>query len=278
MRLLQRTVIVSLFCAAVLALLPACAPAVRVDGDSPTCVGASVSAGSELSEASQWAEVHLAFDAPLAAEGAVADDLEVLVNGKAPESRTVQVDVRVEGTDVVVRLTPTAKAADGGSVYFALYDGQISVAPRRNDGALPHAKAVDGGSTAVLGETRMFTVPTGVQVGDVVCGGPSVTFTITDFAQLRCCTWFCFDEKLPLVKLHNHGFYRDTPTTVAERLAATVNASYSDAYVAASDGPNVTVTARDQSHDALVVRLVEGPNVDPSADPSADPNSTSEGA
>lgn len=278
MRLLRRIVIASLLCAALLVALPGCAPAVQVDGDSPACVGTSVSAGSDLTETSQWAEVRLTFGAPLAAEGAVADDLEVLVNGKAPDSRTVQVDARVDGTDVVVRLTPTAKAANGGSVYFALYDGQVSVASRRDDGALPHVKAANGSSTAVLGEARVFTVPTGVQVGDVVREGSSVTFAITDFAQLRCCTWFGFDEELPLVKLHNHGFYRDTPTTVAERLAATVNANYSDAYVATSDGPNVTVTARDRSHSALVVRLVEGPDVDLSADPSADPDSTNEEA
>lgn len=263
--------------AVVLVVLAGCAPAVNVDEGSPECTGATVSAGSDLTEESQYAEARLSFDAPLVASGSVLDDLDVRLNGKAPDGKTIAVTAEVEGGDVVVRLMPTREAAKGGSVYFALYDGQLSIAAKRDDGALPHVKAADGDSTAVLPEARVFTVPTGMQVGEAARDGNSVTFEIEQFAQLRCCAWFRLGDALPLVKMHNHAFYRDTSTTAAERLADTVNAYYGDAYTASANGAFVTVTARDAGAGALVAELVEGAGVDLSADASADPDATGEG-
>lgn len=270
-------VCVAAFAIALVVMLVGCAPAVQLDEGSPECTGATITAGSDLTEESQYAEVRLSFDAPLAASGSVLDDLDVRLNGKVPDNKTIAVTAAVDGGDVVVRLMPTKEAAKGGSVYFALYDGQLSVASKRDDGALAHVKAADGGSTAVLDGAQVFTVPTGVRVGEMARDGRSVTFEIAQFAQLRCCAWFKFGNTLPLVKVHNHAFYRDTSATVAERLADTVNAYYSDAYTASADGATVTVTARDDAAGALVVELVEGAGVDLSADASADPDATGEG-
>ena len=281
----------------------ACAGAVQVDEVSPRLAHVSVSAGSDLTEASQYVEVRLTFTSKLDAAEGYANDVEVLVNGEPPDIRTVLPSVVVEGADMVVRLVPTEAAAAGGSgtaVYFALYDGLVQVAAKRGDGALVHVRAAGGESNAVLEEAVTFTVPTGVAVkrveaeaGAAEAGAPgagaevvaevvadvaaevvaddeagiaatsSVTFDVTRFAQLRCCSWFWFSDELPLVMMHNHEFLRDTERTCAERLADTVNDNYGDVLAATCEGARVTVSAKDSSKGPLSVRVVEGVGVNP---------------
>ncbi|WP_449314518.1 hypothetical protein [Rubneribacter sp.] len=256
-------------------VLSGCTPAAVVDEGSPRFERAGISAGSDLTESSQYVEARLAFDAPLEAAADVASDLSVLVNGQKPDARTIEVEARAEGSEVVVRLVPTA-AADGSqpSVYYALYDGLVSVSAASADGALPHVRAEGGGSNAVLAEAVSFTVPTGVRVGgiqaaaaDAAAGaGASVSFDVEQFAQLRCCTWFWFGEGLPLVMMHNHEFSRDLPETCAQRLADTVNAVYGDSLEADCDDARVTVRAPGAADGTeLAVRVVEGAGADPGA-------------
>ena len=275
----------------------ACAGAAQVDEVSPRLAHVSVSAGSDLTEASQYVEARLTFTSKLDATEGYANDVEVLVNGEPPDTRTVLPSVVVEGADMVVRLVPTEAAGAGGSgtaVYFALYDGLVQVAAKRGDGALVHVRAAGGESNAVLEEAVTFTVPTGVAVkrveaeagaaeagADVVAdvaaevvaddeagiagiaATSSVTFDVTRFAQLRCCSWFWFSDELPLVMMHNHEFLRDTERTCAERLADTANDNYGDVLVATCEGARVTVSAKDSSKGPLSVRVVEGVGVNP---------------
>ena len=290
-----------------------CMGAAQVDEVSPRLAHVSVSAGSDLTEASQYVEVRLTFTSKLDAAEGYANDVEVLVNGEPPDMRTVLPSVVVEGADMVVRLVPTEAAAVGGSgtsVYFALYDGLVQVAAKRGDGALVHVRAAGGESNAVLEEAVTFTVPTGVAVkrveaeaGAAEAGAPragapragapragapragaevgaevvaddeagiadiaatsSVTFDVTRFAQLRCCSWFWFSDELPLVMMHNHEFLRDTERTCAERLADTVNDNYGDVLAATCEGARVTVSAKDPSKGPLSVRVAEGVGVNP---------------
>lgn len=259
-------------------LLSGCAPVAVVDEGSPRCTGSSVTAGSDLTEASQYVEVRLTFDRDLEASGQVADDLKVLLNGADPDSRTLSLEARVEGHDVVVRIVPTPEAAAGGassSVYYALYDGQVSVAARAEDGGLPHVRAAGFSSNAVLEPETTFTVPSGVRLGaiqasagDAATGtAASVSFDIQQFAQLRCCTWYSFGEGFPAVMMHNHEFSRDTLQTCAKRLADTVNANYGDSLSAEADGARVTVRTRDVvDGQELSASVLEGPGVDPTAE------------
>ncbi len=264
--------------------LAGCADAAQVDEASPRLARVAVSAGSDLTEASQYVEARLTFTGELDAAEGYADDVEVLVNGEPPDARTVQVSVVVEGADMVVRLVPTEAAAAGGSgtsVYFALYDGLVQVAAKRSDGALAHVRAAGGESNAVLEEAVTFTVPTGVAVkrveaeagtaaedeadaaGIAGAAASSVTFDVTRFAQLRCCSWFWFSDELPLVMMHNHEFLRDTERTCAERLTDTVNDNYGDALAATCEGSCVTVSAKDPAKGPLAVRVVEGVGINP---------------
>lgn len=258
---------------AVVVLMAGCSASATVDENSPRCVGVSVTSGSDLTESSQYAEMRLSFDAPLEAAGNVADDLEVTLNGAEPDADTISVEARVEDSDVVVRLVPTA-AADGKSVavYYALYDGLVQVSAKADDGGLAHVKAQGGSSNAVLDEPCSATVPTGIELtvdaqaaGDAASGTPaSVTFTVEQFARLRCCSWLYFGPGLPIVMTHNHEFARDLPATCAQRIADTVNANYGEWLQASCDGATVTVTAAamedGQVMDAV---LVEGVGADP---------------
>lgn len=255
--------------------LSGCSASAVVDEASPRCEGASIAAGSELTDASQYVEVRLAFDAPLEAAGNAADDLEVLVDEEPVDAKTMRLEASVDGSDVVVRLTPSPEA--GGSsptVYFALYGGLVSVEAKSADGGLAHVRAAGGGSNAVLGEPRSFTVPSGIRIGSVesVAGDAgsgtvaSVSFTIEQFAQLRCCTWISFGTNEPLVLMHNHEYLRDTEKTCAKRLADTVNDACKGALAAEAEGARVTVRAVEAvDGQELTALIVEGEGVEPSA-------------
>ena len=264
-----------LACLLAVVMLSGCTAQAVVDESSPRCSGASVFAGSDLTESSQYAEVRLAFDAPLEASGNVADDLQVTLNGEAVDAETIAVEASVDGSDVVVRLVPTA-SADGkqASVYYALYDGLVQVAAKADDGGLAHVKAAGGSSNAVLDEPVTATVSTGIQVavqaqtaGSAAAGTPaSVTFAVRQFAQLRCCSWFYFGEGLPIVMTHNHEFARDLPETCAQRIADTVNANYSEWLSATCDGATITVTAAEVvDGQEMGCQLVEGVGANPAA-------------
>lgn len=260
-------------CLLALVMMSGCAAQAVVDEGSPRCTGIAVSSGSDLTESSQYAELRLSFDAPLEASGDVAGDLAVTLNGKEPDAKTIDVTAQVDGSDVVVRLTPTG-AADGASasVYYALYDGLVQVGAAAENGGLAHVKAAGGQSNAVIDEPLSATVPTGMLItvdggttGDAASGTPaSVTFTVDRFAQLRCCSWLYFGPGLPIVMTHHHEFARDLPETCAERIAATVNANYGEWLSAECDGATVTVSAvaveDGQTMDAV---LVEGAGADP---------------
>lgn len=256
--------------ACALCLLAGCAPQAVVDGASPRQQSAALTAGG-MTEAEQYVEVRIAFDAELEAQGNVADDFDVLVNGEAPDARTMQVSAEVQGRDVVVRLLPSEQAEQrSGSLYFALYDGLVEVAPRNADGSLARVKAQDGSSNAVMDGAVRGTVPSGVVIAGVqalegTAERPAeVSFAVQQTASLRCCTWLSFGEGLPAVKLHNHEFTRDFPETVAARLADTINADCEDALEAQADGSVVTVRARTaQEGQRLDAAVIEGLGVVP---------------
>ena len=254
--------------------LSGCSASAVIDDASPRCEGAAIAAGSELTDASQYVEVRLAFDAPLEAVGSVADDLDVLVDEEPVDAKTMQLEASVDGSDVVVRLTPSS-AAGGSSptVYFALYGGLVSVGAKSADGGLAHVKAAGGGSNAVLENPRSFTVPSGIRIGSVesVAGDASsgtlasVSFSIEQFAQLRCCTWFSFGTDAPLVLMHNHEYLRDTEKTCAKRLADTVNDACGGVLAAEADGARVTVRALEPiDGQELTAAIVEGEGAEPS--------------
>lgn len=246
-----------------------CTTQAVVDEHSPECVLMSVSSGSDLTESSQYVEVRLSFNKELQTTGDVLSDVQVLLNGAEPNTKTISVTGSVEGRDVVVRLVPSA-AADGSSasVYFALYDGLLQIVPRNADGALGHVRGEDTTSNAVMREEFSATIPSGVSLvedGEGADEGASVTFEITQFAQLRSCTWLKFSDALAPVMMHNHEFLRDTCNTCASRLTDTINATCADTLEATCEGAVVTVRALDAASAPLYVQVIEGVGENPTA-------------
>lgn len=264
----------------VLFALVGCGTKPIVDDASPRCIEARMTAGSDLTEASQYVEVRLVFDRMLEAAKDVASDFDVKVNGEYPDDATMQVTAWAEGTDVVIRLVPTAAAnGEKASVYYALYDGLISIAAREADGALARVKAAEGSSNAVLDEQHTLTVPSGIEIcvlSSVPGDEASLTqaacvLEVRQFAQLRCCTWLSLGEGLPTIMMHNHEFLRDTVQTCAKRMAETISSTCGSQFDVQTDGARITLRSR---------TVVDGQILDPCilAGEGVDPSAEQEGA
>jgi hypothetical protein len=249
----------------------------KVSDASPTCVDAQIASGSDLTESGQYVEVRLKFDAPVSADTDVSSDFTVQLNSEPIDTKTIAESVRVDNGDVVVRLQPSdAASGKDSSVYFALYQGQLSVCASDSSGALPHVLAAnDGqGSSAVcarMDQRVCFTVPSGVAIsvvecvpGDAASGTCAYTMCKVDqFAQLRCVTWLGLStngdvsrnaygmadynsedmENGTLTFKHNHLFMRDTQRECATDLAQVIQNAWPDAVTATSSGDTITLTA-----------------------------------
>lgn len=264
---------------------------------SPHLVDAAIEAGSDFTESGQYVEVCLEFDAPVAAVGSassttgavdVTGDFSIELNGEAPDAQTIVASAVVEDGVVIVRLVPTA-VADGrsASVYFALYEGQLTLAAAADDGSLPHIVASDDDAVcAVLDQPVRYAVPSGV-VFELVESEPGSssedvcahsTYRIVQSAQLRCISWLGLSldgvpdneygtpaysatalEDGTLALKHNHFFYRDTPEGCAADIADVAGSAWSGQVDVQSSNDTVTVTAR-QAVDGQTVelRLFEG--------------------
>jgi hypothetical protein len=232
-----------------------------------------------LTESGQYVQVRLSFDAPVQVDGDVSDDFNVKLNDGDIDSKTVRLSATVQDGDVIVRLQPTADA-DGrsSSVYFALYEGRLSVSSADASGALPHVLAAQGASgshavCAVMKQPVGFTVPSGVQMstvqavpGNAASGTCARTVVqVTQFAQLRCVTWIglsfdgrvvCNEYGMPsyadaesgegtLAMKHNHLFLRDTQRGCAADMADVIQNTWPDKVTATADGDRVTITSLD---------------------------------
>lgn len=262
----------ALLAAPAMGALAGCSARANVTKDSPRYASVDARAGSDLTEASQYVEVRLAFDKELAAADDVARALRVQMDGADPDAKTVAVAAQVQGSDVVVRLTPT-DAADGSDprVYFALHNGVLSVGAAEDDGGLPGVRAASGDADAVLEQPVSCLVPSGVQIevvsstpGSAAAGTPaSAVFAVTSFAQLRCCAWVQLAPDVDPVMMHNHEFYRDTEKTCASRMAQSISSS-KVGFDAVAEGAQVTVTAREVvDGQVLEPRMLEGAGLDP---------------
>ena len=144
-----------------------CAQA-RMDDASPRLSDVQLTATGAQSEASQSVEIKLTFDQPISAAGAVADDFEVLLNGKELEGGAVALDVRPSAQAVTFVLHPSSTASAGGATgsFFALYQCAFSIAAARDDGALPSVTGATG-SCAVLDAPVTGTLPSGLALETV---------------------------------------------------------------------------------------------------------------
>ena len=274
-RIAAATAVVSaLVCA--LALCVGCTQ-VKVDEDSPRIADVCMVASGQT-EASQSVEIRLAFDQPVSVAANVADSFSVQLNGAALDASTVKLEVRSSADAVTFVLRPAEGAAlgPGAGSYFALYQGQLTVAAAREDGALPSILGASG-SCAVLEEPIRATLPSGlaiqtvsVRAGSEADNLPAQTvFQVTSPALVRAITWFSPDGGQTKLLKHNHTFADADAAACAGDLAKVVNAASGLGITATAQGDTVTLTAQEvrdgQTIDPMVVegRDVEGGSYDP---------------
>lgn len=248
-----------------------CAQA-RVDDASPRLSDVQLTVAGAQSEASQSVEVKLTFDQPISAAGAVADDFEVLLNGKELEGGAVALDVRPSAQAVTFVLHPSSTASAGGATgsFFALYQCAFSIAAARDDGALPSVTGATG-SCAVLDAPVTGTLPSGLALETVEAragssdGGVAAqtTVRVTSPALVRAITWFSPDGGSAVLLKHNHTFADADAAACAADLAKVVNEAAGLGLSARASGDELTITAADvRDGQTLDPVIVEGVGVE----------------
>lgn len=248
-----------------------CAQA-RVDDASPRLSDVQLTAAGAQSEASQSVEIKLTFDQPISAAGAVADDFEVLLNGKELEGGAVALDVRPSAQAVTFVLHPSSTASAGGATgsFFALYQCAFSIAAARDDGALPSVTGATG-SCAVLDAPVTGTLPSGLALETVEAragssdGGVAAqtTVRVTSPALVRAITWFSPDGGSTVLLKHNHTFADADAAACAADLAKVVNEATGLGLSARASGDELTITAADvRDGQTLDPVIVEGVGVE----------------
>lgn len=248
-----------------------CAQA-RVDDASPRLSDVQLTATGAQSEASQSVEIKLTFDQPISAAGAVADDFEVLLNGKELEGGAVALDVRPSAQAVTFVLHPSSTASAGGATgsFFALYQCAFSIAAARDDGALPSVTGATG-SCAVLDAPVTGTLPSGLALETVEAragssdGGVAAqtTVRVTSPALVRAITWFSPDGGSTVLLKHNHTFADADAAACAADLARVVNEAAGLGLSARASGDELTITAADvRDGQTLDPVIVEGVGVE----------------
>ena len=245
----------ALACAALLLAawaLVGCATQVKIDDTSPRVADVQLAATSQMTEASQAVTIRVAFDQPIAADGDVAGDFTLQLNGKEPDASTVKVEARASADAVTFTLSPAAGAAQGAGAgqFFALYQAQFSLASARDDGALPHITGASG-SSAVLDGAIAGTLPSGlaIEVVDSRAGSAAdalpaqTTVRVTSPAQARVITWFSPDGGATKLLKHNHTFTSMTAEDAAADLAKVVNGAQGLGITAQAVGDTLTLTA-----------------------------------
>lgn len=259
--------------------LTACSDvSVQAGAASPRLAGESLSATSRASdpEATQAITVNLKSDKKLVATGDaddLASDFAVTLNGRELDRDAVKLAVAVRGRTVSFTFSPAEGAVggpDSNGKFFAVYQGEFSIASVRDDGMLPHLTDAKSGDTARLEKDVTGTLPSGatIDVVDTEEGSASdnvpasATFRVTSPARARAIMWFSLDGGTTKILKHNHHFAQADASAFASDLAAAISRASEDG---AADADGNAYTARAVG-DTVTIRAgsaVDGQKIDP---------------
>lgn len=237
-----------------------CAQGAKATESSPRAVAseASIESSSELTEESQVVDLSIPFDRAISVEGDAAKDFAITLDDGELNAKACQVEIAAEGDVLHVRLTPTPEAKGVDTpLYFACYLGKLSVAASSADGALAHVVG-ENGAAALLEAPVNATIPSGMRIQQTASDAGTGTVKVTQFAQIRCCTWLSIGGTE--LFMHHHRFAQESNETCAAALAETINNSADGAFKATSEGDSVTVSAGKgaDSGKPLDIYIVEG--------------------
>lgn len=198
-----RRIFTALFVCLLPVALTACGPTAKTGSGSPIITGrhVSVSSGSGK-ETAQKVTVALTFDRPICVNQAVSRQLSVTLNGKAPDSGTMQWTAAADKSDNR-RLTFTLSALSGDTdptegKYFAVYEGALVIAAK--SGASVPAVTDLTGKYAAKWPNIHVQIPSGVALTQVaaVKGGAvasaQTTVRVASIGVIRAMTWVQFLE------------------------------------------------------------------------------------
>lgn len=240
-------------------LLAGCTQGAKATDSSPRAVAgeASIESSSALTEESQIVDLSIPFDRAVSVEGDATGDFAVTLDDGEINAKACKVEVAADGNVLHVRLAPTPEAKGVDTpLYFACYLGKLSVAASSADGALAHVVGQDG-AAALLEAPVNATIPSGMRIQQTASVAGTATVKVTQFAQIRCCTWFSIGGTE--LFMHHHRFAQESNETCAAALAETINNSADGAFEATAKGSSVTVSAKGaDSGKPLDIYIVEG--------------------
>ncbi|ADU26541.1 hypothetical protein [Ethanoligenens harbinense] len=183
--------------------LTACGPMAKTGSDSPNIISRHVSVSSGNGrEASQKVTITLTFDRAICVNQDVNRQLSVTLNGKAPDSKTMQCTVAADKSDNR-RLIFTLSALSGDTdptkgAYFAVYEGNLVIAAK--SGASVPAVTDLKGKYAAKWPNIHVQIPSGVALTQVAAVKGSATASaqtavrVTSIGVIRAMTWVQFLE------------------------------------------------------------------------------------
>ena len=223
----------------------------QISETSPRIQEVAFNPSSDMTEGSQKAEIRLVFDQQVEISGNVLDDFELLLNGSPVDGSTVAVNAHPNATGVAITLTPAAGTMGvGKGSYFALYQADVDLRAKRDDGMLTSVTGIDG-SAAVMAEPVKGTFPSGLALEEVeVIPGDvgadriaQTTFRVTSPAIIRAVTWFSPDGGQTKLLKHNHTFMDASAQDCAADLAKVINAAPNLSVSASAIGDTVVMRA-----------------------------------
>jgi len=232
-------------------LLAGCGGA-SLSAASPQALSHAVSSASDGTEQSQRVELRVKFDRAVSVGAGALDDLVVMVDGAKLSKKMAGCTVAQADAKTLVLTVAAAPGVTGstGDNYFALKNGELSVAAADGSGALPHVTSADGGAAANWAAIKC-RIPSGLEIsvmsaaaGSAAAGrAATATFQVVKTPAVRVVSWLQMESGGKQVFVHNHEFLKYDAQSYAQHLAESLNASFSGEFTFTANGDAVTVTA-----------------------------------
>lgn len=253
--------------------LSGCIAKGTVSETSPHVKSYSISSASALTESSQCVTVFIVFDAPIVVSNGARDDFTIMLNGAEPDANVITTSAVQTGADsLCIKLAAAEGVGNPSSgLYFAVYEGELSITARDASGALAHiSRTDDADASAVLAGSLDFQIPSGLSFGVLTqtVGSSSddvpasTVFEVTATPVIRAVARIELEPGGTCAVMHNHEFTRYDDSTCdiyAQSLVECLRATFGDEYTFSVEGDAITVTAqRVEDGQTIEPRIIEG--------------------
>jgi hypothetical protein len=219
---------------------------------SPQALSHTISSTNDGTEQSERVELQVKFDRAVSVGVDALDDLVVTVDGAKLSKKMAVCSVAQTDVETLVLTIAAAPGVTGstGDNYFALKNGELSVAAADRSGALRRVTSADGG-TAAKWTAIKCRIPSGLEIsvmssaaGTAAAGrAATAAFQVAKTPAVRVVSWLQMESGGKQVFVHNHEFLKYDVQSYAQHLAESLNALFSGEFTFTANGDAVTVTA-----------------------------------